>query len=77
MPGQIKIYAPTRLPDYGLSEQGFQTWKTELRIYLNQQDEFLVFMPGGIYAEWLPAEEGERLKTKAKKKRERRGSTCR
>ena len=68
MPGQIKIYAPTKLPDYGLSEQGFQTWKTELRIYLNQQDDFLVFMKGGIYANWSPAEEGERLRVKAKKR---------
>jgi len=67
MPGQIKIYAPTRLPDHSLSEQGFQTWKTELRIYLNQEDKFLVFMPGGLYAKWEPAEEGTRLKVKAKK----------
>ena len=67
MPGQIKVYAPTRLPDQGLSEQGFQTWKTELRIYLNQNEEFLEFMPGGLYPKWEPAEEGERLTVKAKK----------
>ena len=56
MPTSIKIYPPSQLPDKGVSETQFNIWTEELEVYLTQDDDFSVFLPGGDYAEWLSQE---------------------
>ena len=52
----IKIYAPTQLPDRGVSETQFDIWCEELEVYLNQEDEFAQFLPNGKYSTWQSKE---------------------
>ena len=56
MPTSIKIYPPSQLKDKGVSETQFNIWTEELEVYLTQDDDFSVFLPGGDYAEWLSQE---------------------
>ena len=48
----IKVYAPNQLPDRGVSETQFNIWIEELEIYLSQEADFRLFLPGEAYAEW-------------------------
>ena len=45
----IKIYPPSQLPDREVSETQFSIWKEELEVYLSQDKEFEVFLPGEKY----------------------------
>ena len=56
MPTSIKIYPPSQLPDKGVSETQFNIWTEELEVYLTQDDDFSVFLPGGDYETWLSQE---------------------
>ena len=47
----IKVYAPNQLPDRGVSETQFNIWIEELEIYLSQEADFRLFLPGEAYAE--------------------------
>ena len=52
----IKIYPPSQLPDREVSETQFSIWKEELEVYLSQDKEFEVFLPGEKYPIWNSAE---------------------
>ena len=52
MPATIKIYPPSQLPDKGVNETQFNIWTEELEVYLQQDDDFSVFLPGGKYSVW-------------------------
>ena len=52
----IKIYPPAQLPDRNVSEIQFNIWKEELEVYLSQEKEFKIFLPGQAYSEWESAE---------------------
>ena len=56
MPATIKIYPPTQLPDKGVNETQFNIWTEELEVYLQQDDDFAVFLPGGKYSTWASLE---------------------
>ena len=63
MPASIKVLAPERLPEGELTEQDFQTYQTELEVYLYLNEKFRPFLKGGAYQEWEAGEDGEdRLK---------------
>ena len=48
----IKIYPPTQLPDRNVSETQFNIWTEELEVYLSQEKDFAIFLPGGSYEGW-------------------------
>ena len=52
----IKIYPPAQLPDRNLSDTQFNIWREELEVYLSQEKDFKIFLPGQPYAEWESAE---------------------
>ena len=53
---RIKISKPERLPREGVTDTDLNTWKNELLNYLNQDDDFELFMSSGRYAQWEAAE---------------------
>ena len=53
----IKIYPPSRLPDSNVNETQFHMWQEELEVYLSQEDDYEIFLPGKSYANWLSYEE--------------------
>ena len=53
---RIKISKPERLPREGITDTDLNTWKNELLNYLNQDDDFELFMSSGRYAQWEAAE---------------------
>ena len=55
----IKIYPPNQLPNEGVTDVQFKIWKEELEIYLETEDKFEKFFPGGRYANWEAAESFE------------------
>ena len=59
MPTSIKVSPPERLPESGLTEQDFQTYKTELEVFLQLDEKFHPFFPGGAYESWEAGEGGE------------------
>ena len=78
---QIKINPPERLPEGALTEQQFQTYRTELEVYLELEDKFEQFM-SGEYKGWTAAEEnqdriedlteGDKMKAEHEPSRDRR-----
>ena len=59
----IKVLPPERLPEGELTETDFQVYKTELEVFLQLDEKFHPFLPGGAYQEWEAGEGGEdRLK---------------
>ena len=54
----IKIHPPERLPEAELTEQDFQTYKTELEVFLSMEEKFRPFLRGGEYSRWQAAEDG-------------------
>ena len=57
---KVKIEIPNQLPESGLTRVQFKTWKEGMLVYLKQSDDFLHFLPGGMYENWTAAEEDER-----------------
>lgn len=55
----IKIYPPNQLPAEGLTDTQFEIWKEELEVYLEIEEKFRKFLPGGRYQNWSAAEENE------------------
>ena len=55
----IKIYPPNQLPAEGITDTQFAIWKEELEVYLEIEQKFRKFLPGGAYATWTAAEESE------------------
>ena len=53
----IKIYPPTQLPAEGITDTQFAIWQEELEVYLEVEQKFRKFLPGGKYTTWTPAEE--------------------
>ena len=45
----IKVYPPSQLPERGVSETEFNIWCEELEVYLSQEKDFTVFLPGEPY----------------------------
>ena len=56
---KVKIETPNQLPESGLTRVQFKTWKECMIVYLKQSDDFLHFLPGGFYDNWIAAEENE------------------
>ena len=56
MPATIKIYPPSQLPEKGVNETQFNIWTEELEVYLSQDDDFSVFLPGAKYSTWTSFE---------------------
>ena len=52
----IKIYPPNTLPAEGVTDTQFNIWRDALEVYLEVDERFHKFMPGGEYASWEPAE---------------------
>ena len=52
----IKIYPPNQLPAEGVTDVQFEIWKEELEVYLETEEKFTHFLPGGRYEQWIPAE---------------------
>ena len=55
----IKIKPPDPLPRGKIMEIKFNMWKNKLEVYLNTEEEFEPFMPGGKYSTWTAAERYE------------------
>ena len=55
----IKIKPPDPLPRGKITEIKFNMWKNKLEVYLNTEEEFEPFMPGGKYSTWTAAERYE------------------
>lgn len=53
----IKIYPPKELPAEGVTDTQFAMWTEKLEIYLEIEEKFRKFLPGGTYDKWLPAED--------------------
>ena len=53
----IKIYPPNQLPAEGLTDTQFQIWCEELEVYLEIEEKYRKFLPGGTYDKWTAAEE--------------------
>ena len=62
----IKIYPPNQLPSEGVTDVQFAIWKEELEVYLEIEDKFQKFLPGGRYATWTAAETNEERITRPK-----------
>ena len=56
----IKIYPPQQLPNEGVTDVQFSIWREELEVYLECEDKFRKFLPGGTYDTWKAAEENEK-----------------
>ena len=52
----IKIYPPTPLPDRKVNETQFNIWTEEIEVYLSQENDFSLFLPGALYANWTSFE---------------------
>ena len=52
----IKIYPPTPLPDRKVDETQFNIWTEEIEVYLSQENDFALFLPGAIYDNWASFE---------------------
>ena len=53
----MKINPPEKLPAIGVTETGLEIWYDQLLSYLEQEDDYALFMDGGAYDTWEPAEE--------------------
>ena len=42
----------SQLPDRNVSETQFNIWTEELEVYLSQEKDFAIFLPGGTYEGW-------------------------
>ena len=56
----IKIYPPNTLPAEGITDVQFQIWCQELEVYLEIEEKFRKFLPGGKYDKWIAAEQNEK-----------------
>ena len=54
---QVKVFPPDQLPATGVSETKFDIWYDQLLNYLEQEDDYALFMDGGAYDTWEAAEE--------------------
>ena len=52
----IKIYPPTPLPDRKVDETQFNIWTEEIEVYLSQENDFAIFLPGALYENWASFE---------------------
>ena len=54
---KCKIEIPNQLPESGLTRVQLKSWKEGMSVYLKQNEDFLHFLPGGIYENWKSADE--------------------
>ena len=54
---KCKIEIPNQLPESGLTRVQLKSWKEGMTVYLKQNEDFLHFLPGGIYESWTAADE--------------------
>ena len=52
----IKIYPPTPRPDRKVDETQFNIWSEEIEVYLSQENDFALFLPGALYENWASFE---------------------
>ena len=48
----IKIYPPKTLPNEGVTDVTFSIWREELEVFLDLDERFQKFLPGGSYSTW-------------------------
>ena len=46
---KCKIEIPNQLPESGLTRVQLKSWKEGMSVYLKQNEDFLHFLPSGIY----------------------------
>lgn len=56
---KCKVEIPNQLPESGLTRVQLKTWKESMEVYLKQNEDFLLFLPGGKYENWESAEENK------------------
>ena len=54
---KCKIEIPNQLPESGLTRVQLKSWKEGMSVYLKQNEDFLHFLPGGIYENWKSVDE--------------------
>ena len=57
----VKIHKPEQLPLRDLTQQKFDVWKNQLRVWLASDDSLAHFLPNGQYSRW-EAEEANPLR---------------
>ena len=57
----LPLKAPTPLPATGVDIVTFKVWKNTLEAHLQQDAHHHHFMPGGLYSEWIAADQGRRI----------------
>ena len=69
----IKIYPPTPPPDRNVNETQFNIWTEEIEVYLSQEKDFAIFLPGAliIAKNNLTARQSEEQNIKRLAKRQR------
>ena len=53
---RCKIEIPNQLPATGLTRVQFKAWKEAMLVYLKQNEDYVMFFPGGLYATWCTAD---------------------
>ena len=54
---RCKVEIPCQLPSAGLTRVQFKTWKEAMVVYLKQNEDFTLFLPGGRYEFWKRTDE--------------------
>ena len=54
---KCKLEIPNQLPESSLSRVQFKSWRDAMMIYLQQNDDFTPFFPGGEYENWEAGDE--------------------
>ena len=57
----LPLKAPTPLPATGVDIVTFKVWKNTLTAHIQQDAHHHHFMPGGLYSEWIAADQGRRI----------------
>ena len=62
----IKIYPPRPVPARNVNETQFNIWTEEIEVYLSQEKDFAIFLPGALYENWESLEANNRRITALK-----------
>ena len=49
---KVRVSLPEKLPNEGLTAVDFETWRSDVLIYLSQSEEYERFLSGGVYSTW-------------------------
>ena len=57
----LPLKAPTPLPASGVDVVMFKVWKNTLIAHVEQDANHHHFLPGGLYSQWIAADDGARI----------------